>query len=209
MNTVRGWPPVDLLDLNMDIEFMSAESRQQLMVPLSVSNEGVPRQELHFNDVAMKVTGANGVNVSRKQPYNANLIQQARIGRDFQSFDVAPAPRPIRAHRRRRSRHRLHNHPYRHSDYYTPDYVNYFDRDACRPQRGHYSPSRRRHDSTEALKHRPETIFVAAMADLDVKEERDYDRRGTDSYRGGGNKRRRDGRLVTTFSRFQQLTRHR
>ncbi|KAL1608825.1 Nuclear cap-binding protein subunit 1 [Nothophoma quercina] len=30
------------------------------------------------------------------------------------------------------------------------------------------------------------------MADLDVKEERDYDRRGTDSYRGGGNKRRRD-----------------
>jgi hypothetical protein len=47
------------------------------------------------------------------------------------------------------------------------------------------------------------------MADLDVKEERDYDRRGTDSYRGGGNKRRRDGKLVTTFSRLQQLTRHR
>lgn len=37
------------------------------------------------------------------------------------------------------------------------------------------------------------------MADLDVKEERDYDRRGTDSYRGGGNKRRRDGKLLMAF----------
>lgn len=33
-----------------------------------------------------------------------------------------------------------------------------------------------------------------------MKEERDQDRRGTDSYRGGGNKRRRDGTHIPTLS---------
>ena len=48
------------------------------------------------------------------------------------------------------------------------------------------------------------------MADLDAKEEREHDKRGTDSYRGGGNKRRRDGKLITTLVPvLQRLTRHR
>jgi nuclear cap-binding protein subunit 1 len=34
------------------------------------------------------------------------------------------------------------------------------------------------------------------MADTDARDERD-ERRGVDSYRGGGNKRRRDGKFAT------------
>lgn len=208
-NIARG-APIDLLDLDMDFEFMSAERRHQLMAPLPTSNEEAHHQYSNFGNAPMQVTGSNAKNVSdsQDQPYDANHNEQAR--REFQSFDVAPAPRPIKAHRRRRSRHRAYNTPYRHSNYYKSGYATYFDRDAYRPRRSHYSPSRQRDDSPEALKHRSKAIFVAAMADLDVKEERDYDRRGTDSYRGGGNKRRRDGQSIQMFHpMLQQLTKHR
>lgn len=197
VNSARREPPVDLLNLDMDFEFMSAERRQQLMAPISISNEEAPRQYPQFNDVSMEVVAGSEVNVRQDKPYGTNHDEQARIGRDCQSFDVAPAPRPIKAHRRRRSRHRVYNPPCRRSDYHTPGYANYFDRDAVRSQRDYYSPSRGRNASIATLKQKSEPTFIAAMADLDVKEERDYDRRGTDSYRGGGNKRRRDGELIT------------
>lgn len=193
----HGGPPVDLLDLDMDFEFMSAERRQQLMNPLPVQNERSDQSQC--DDVQVHGGPDNAVNHldrAKTQPYHSNHNEQARIGRDFQSFDVAPAPRPIKAHRRRRSPQRIYNTPYRDSDYYAPGYAKYFDRDAVHSRRDHY---RLRNPSPEATKHRSEAIFVAAMADLDVKEERDYDRRGTDSYRGGGNKRRRDGKLFTAF----------
>jgi hypothetical protein len=188
MNSDRGGPPADLLDFDMNFEFMSAERRQQLMNPLPVQ-EVIPRQQSQCNDVQMHRGPDDGV--KRQGPHHANLDEQARISRDFRSFDVAPAPRLIKAHRRRRSPHRIYSTPYRRSDFYTPVYAQYFDRDAACSRRDHY---RHRNPSPEAIKHRSEAIFVAAMADLDVKEERDYDRRGTDSYRGGGNKRRRDGK---------------
>jgi hypothetical protein len=46
-----------------------------------------------------------------------------------------------------------------------------------------------------AAQDRAETTFVSAMADLDIKEEREG-RRDGDRYRGGGNKRRRDGKTL-------------
>lgn len=56
---------------------------------------------------------------------------------------------------------------------------------------------RDREASLDSLRNRAEAVFVSAMADLDVREERD-DRRDGDRYRGGGqNKRRRDGELAT------------
>ncbi|KAJ4335907.1 Nuclear cap-binding protein subunit 1 [Didymella glomerata] len=183
-----GDPQVNLLDLDMDFEFMSAERRQQLMSPFPMQSD-VPCQ-LQCNDAQMHGGPDDGVNdLAKTQPYHASPNGQARLGRDFQSFDVAPAPRLIKAHRRRRSPHRIYNTPYPRSDYYTPDYAQHFDRDAAHPRRDHY---RHRIPSPEAIKHRSEAIFVSAMADLDVREERDYDKRGTDSYRAGGNKRRRD-----------------
>lgn len=201
VNGIRGGLPVDLLDLDMDFELMPAERRQHLMNPLPLKEE-VPRQHSQCNDISMNGDPANEVKHFRQgQPHHANHDEQARIGRDFQSFDVAPAPRPIKAHRRRRSRYRVYNPPYRHSDYYTPGYAQYFDRDAVHSRRDHY---RYRNPSPEALKHKSEVIFFAAMADLDVKEEHDYDRRGTDSYRGGGNKRRRDGKLTTAIESVLQ-----
>jgi hypothetical protein len=193
-------PQVNLLDLDMDFEFMSAERRQQLMSPLPMQSD-VPCQ-LQCNDAQMYGGPDDGLNdLAKTQPYHASPNGQARLGRDFQSFDVAPAPRLTKAHRRRRSPYRIYNAPYRRSDYYTPDYAQHFDRDAAHPRRDHY---RHRIPSPEAIKHRSEAIFVPAMADLDVREERDYDKRGTDSYRGGGNKRRRDGKLLTAVEPLPQ-----
>lgn len=194
VDDVCAGPRVDLLDLDIDFEFMSAERRQQLMAPLPTPHESLLCQFPVLEDGSMQIVEDGVVQVRQE----ANYDEQARNGRDFQSFDVAPAPRPIKAHRRRISRHRVYTSPYQNPDLYTPAHAKNFDRDAHCSRRDHYSPSRRRDASLGTLKHRSEATFVAAMADLDVKEERDYDRRGTDSYRGGGNKRRRDGRLSFT-----------
>jgi nuclear cap-binding protein subunit 1 len=191
---------VDSLDLEASYDLIAAKGRQQVVTKLPVVNGTICSQISSVNDVPMVVDAGDGVNhnqVCQDDAHQTNHDEQARFGREFQSFDVAPASRQIKAHRRRRSRHRQHRFPYRGSNYYTPDYASSFGRDAHRSRRDHYSP-RRRDASPETLKHRPQAAFVAAMADLDVRDERD-DRRGTDSYRGGGNKRRRDGMLTILF----------
>lgn len=187
----------DLLDAEMDFEFMSAECRQRFLAPVLISNkiEPCPLQTSH--DESMEVVEEGEVLVRQDQHRQPNHDGQARIGRDFQSFDVAPAPRLIKAQRHRVSRHRVYNPPYQNFESHSPGYANPIGSDVHRSRRDHYSPSQRRNASLATLKHRSEAKFIAEMADLDVKEEREFDRRGTDSYRGGGNKRRRDGRLTT------------
>lgn len=187
--------PVDLLDIEMEFTFMSTERQQQLMVA-SPDNH----MPCHFSDDDVLTPGGLQVR-GQGQPCVTSRFEQAR-SRDFQSFDVAPAAtRLIKAHRRRQ---RSHGSAYRRFHDHNSAYADYFDRDAVCSQRDRCDSSR---DRDRVLKHRFEAASVAAMADFDARDERDYDRRGTDSYRGGGNKRRRDGELLDSRSMvLQQLT---
>ena len=42
-NSVHGAPPVDLLDLDMNFDFMSAERQQQLMAELPTTSDRAPQ----------------------------------------------------------------------------------------------------------------------------------------------------------------------
>lgn len=176
------------LNLAIDVDIMSVDGRQQLELQPPPSNNANSQQDSSVLDAMTDVDDE----VSRQ---DANHNGLARFGRDSQSFDVAPVPRLIRAHRRRRSRYPVPNSSYRRSDHYTPGYAHYIDRDAVRTQRAQHSSSRR-NASPGTLEPTLAVASVAPMADNDAREERDNDRRGTDSYRGGGNKRRRDGKLA-------------
>lgn len=105
-SSICGGPPVDLPNLDMNVEGMSRERRQQLLKPSPVQSEVL--RQLQGNDVQVRGSPANAVNdLAKAQPCAASHTGQARIGRDFQSFDVAPAPRLIKAHRRRHSPRRI------------------------------------------------------------------------------------------------------
>lgn len=200
MNSVCGAHSVDLLDHDgMDYESMSAERRQQLMAPTPPSSEAKSQQNPQYHDITTNMVVDSEVSHAGKdQPCVANHNGQARIGpgRDLQSFDVAPAPRLIKAHRRPRSRNSRYNSAHRRTDHCYSGFAKYFDRDAVPTKRAHLSTSRGRNTPPETKEHTSAAASVAPMADFDAREERDYDRRGTDSYRGGGNKRRRDGELL-------------
>ena len=142
-NSVRG-ARVDSPDVDMDFEFISAERQEQLTTSPTVLKEDISRRDSGFENIPKHASGSNAVGVagSQDQPHSANHNEQARIGRVCQSFDEAPARRPIKAHLRRRSRHGAYIAPYRHSDHYTPGHATYFDRDAHRPQRSYHSPAR-------------------------------------------------------------------
>jgi len=176
------------LNLEIDFDIMSVDHRQQLEPQSPASSKANPQQDSSLLNAMTDVDDE----VSRQDTNHNGL---ARFGRDSQSFDVAPVPRLIRAHRRRRSRYPVPNSSYRRSDHYTPDYAKYIDCDAVRTQRAQHSSSRR-NASPGTFEPTLAVASVAPMADNDAREERDNDRRGTDSYRGGGNKRRRDGKLA-------------
>lgn len=111
---------------------------------------------------------------------------------DCRKFDSNTVPQTISAHRQRRPRTFPRSRGL--VDRYIPAYSKYYNHDSHHFGSSHCD-SPVREPLPEAFQHRAEVSFVAAMADLDVREERD-DRRGGDSYRGGGNKRRRDGKRV-------------
>ncbi len=106
--------------------------------------------------------------------------------------------RGIRAHRPRRAPHRGHTPFDQRANHHLQRYSNYYDRDNLRVNQ--YRPRRRedREDSPETRKLKAEAHFLAAMADMDVKEERE-DRRDRGGNRGN-NKRRRDGELEPSSS---------
>ena len=181
-----GGPPANLLDLDMDFAFMSAERRQQLMNPSPKRDDPAPYQYSEEDVLEPQVK----MQVDRQdQPHQTNHNEKAR-GRDFQSFYVAAAAsRPTKTHRRRQL---INDSPCCRPEH-VPGYANYFDRDAFYLRRDHHNTARDRNASQGVNKRKFE-----AMADTDARDERgDYERRGTDSYRGGGNKRRRDGELTS------------
>lgn len=158
----------------MDYQFVCPERQALMNVP---DAEGP-----HTDDepIEFKVDANFGASDGRARTSNRNLYN-------------TPS-RPIRAYNSRLNRY--------------PRFRSYRDHD--RPPRGdlvHPEGNHRAHTfedyasnrapSPDALRNRAEAVFVSAMADLDVREERD-DRRDGDRYRGGGyNKRRRDGELAT------------
>lgn len=116
-----------------------------------------------------------------------------------------PPSRPIRKHRNRAFRSRDQIPDYWPRDFYRPREPLYCDRDNLRANRSP-RPRREREKSPATLKQKAQPEFVAAMADIDFKDERDDrredrrdDRRDRGGYRGN-NKRRRDGEFASFFS---------
>lgn len=160
----------------MDYQFVCPE-RQALM---SMPNADVPHMDDEPIEFEVEMRDANLDANKQARTTNRNLYNNPS--------------RLIRAYNSRLNRY--------------PRFHSYQDHD--RPPRGDsvkQEESYRRHafednhrdraPSPDTLRNRAEAVFVSAMADLDVREERE-DRRDGDRYRGGGhNKRRRDGELAT------------
>lgn len=117
-----------------------------------------------------------------------------------------PLSRPIRKHRNRVAKRHGRPSGFPHGDFYRPYSHIYKDYDS--PNNGtratcNSRPSRHWEFSPDTLKQRDQSDIVAAMADIDFKEERDDrredrrdDRRDRGGYRGN-NKRRRDGKSTS------------
>ena len=178
----------------MDLDFVSDKRRKLMSGPESTQN--VVEGTLHIDDVPMEVDTSDIEPTVRQEHSNgANRFDKQAPRKDL-DFDNTVS-RPIRAHRFRRTH--TDGYPrYQQGDYYTPNYSTYHDPDDTRG-RAYRFERQFRDISPEALRLRREATFVSAMADLEVKEERE-DRRDGDRYRGGGgggnNKRRRDGELA-------------
>jgi hypothetical protein len=182
----------DLLELGMEFEFVSPE-RQGLMNGRDRCQNGAVAMsliddeptEVEMRDAQVEPT------VGQEHPKHASSDEQARRS----TLDLSnTAPRPIRAPHSRHNNHYRSFKRYAQGDYYIPK--PYRDPDA---DRGRASDHDRQHrdPSPDTVRDQGKAIYVSAMADVDVKEERD-DRRDGDRYRGGGNnKRRRDGKLAT------------
>ncbi|EAT83394.2 hypothetical protein SNOG_09202 [Parastagonospora nodorum SN15] len=181
----------DLLGLGMDCEFVAPDG-QVLMGGPDMSQHGAAAIPL-VDDEPMEVEmRKEPTSVRPEHPNSASFDEQARRTLDFSDT----APRPIRAPRSIRNNHYRSSNPHRQGDYYKPK--PYRDLDAV-AGRVHDFDRQNRDPSPETARNQGEAIFVSAMADVDVKEERD-DRRDGDRYRGGGqNKRRRDGKLATAW----------
>lgn len=184
----------DLLGLDMDYEFV-APNRQVLINGPDRPQNGAAAISL-IDDEPMEVEMGDSQHekesVRPEHPNSASLAEQARRTLDFSNT----APRPIRAPRFIHNNHYRSSNPHRQGDYYKPK--PYRDLDAV-AGRAHDFDRQNRDPSPETARNQGEAIFVSAMADVDVKEERD-DRRDGDRYRGGGqNKRRRDGKLATVW----------
>lgn len=102
--------------------------------------------------------------------------------------------RPVLQHRTRPALHHDHRFDHRRGSSYPPHTAVYYNLNASHTNLD-YSLLRQREDSPGRVKQKAQAGFVAAMADIDSREERDDrrdDRRDRGGYRGG-NKRRRDG----------------
>lgn len=131
---------------------------------------------------------------TRDANFTARQEHTNRIGNQARNHNFYTPSRPIRAYNSRLNRysrfHRYHDNDHPPREYSGRQEDNYH-------RRAFDSYSSDRGPSPDALRNRAEAVFVSAMADLDVREERE-DRRDGDRYRGGGNnKRRRDGELAT------------
>jgi hypothetical protein len=174
----------NLLGVGTDYEFVSTD-RQALLKP--------PEDIQH----AVFLVGGGPMEVEMRDADHVDVVraganyEQARSTFDFHN----PIPRPIKAHRSRRNRNRS-SYQYPQNDHYSPRYSKYRDLDDARGRDFHFERQTRQPSPGTRFSTAGVTI-VSAMAELDVKEERD-DRRDGDRYRGGGNnKRRRDGKLAT------------
>jgi hypothetical protein len=117
-----------------------------------------------------------------------------------------PLSRPIRKHRNQAAKRYRRTSSYRRDDLYHPHNYTYDDRDDDARATRNSRPSRHREISPVTLTQTARSGFVAAMADIDFKEERDDrredrrdDRRDRGGYRGN-NKRRRDGKFATSLA---------
>lgn len=190
--TGAGKGTTDLLGLGMDFEYVSPE--RQVLMSTSQDVEDNLRPIYLVDDEAMEVEMPEWEQTTRQDSNGAKLRadEQARSNVNFDKT----APRPIRAHHSRRFHHD-YDPPYRQSHPNPPRHTTYYDSGDHR-RRAYCHERRYRTSSPDTLRDRAEAASVSAMADLDVKEEPRDDRRGVDSYRGGGynNKRRRDGKLA-------------
>jgi hypothetical protein len=168
-----------LLELDMDVEFSTPKWEALENAPGQF--EHAARTVVSFADhEPMDVETRDVESTRQEHPNDANRIdEQAR----------STASRSIRADLSR------HNHKQRRARPSTRLY-SYRDPDDSR-RRAYQDDRQHRKASPDAFENRVEATVVLAMADLDVKDEREG-RRDGDRYRGGGyNKRRRDGMLAT------------
>jgi hypothetical protein len=177
----------DLLGLGMDYDFVSPERQALLKAPADSHHGGVVHSLVDDEPMEVETRDADRIDMVRADTNH----EQARSTLDFHN----PVPRPIKAHRSRRNRNQsYHQHPQ--NDHYSRRYSKYRDLDDARGRDFHFA-RQTREPSPETRFNTAGVTIVSAMAELDVKEERD-DRRDGDRYRGGGNnKRRRDGKLAT------------
>jgi hypothetical protein len=186
----------------MDFEYVSPERQALMSTPQDVKDNLRPIYLV--DDEAMKVEMREWEATVCQDSNGAKLRtdEQARSNVDFDRT----ASRPFRAHHSRRFHHD-YDPPYRQSHSYPPRHPTYYDSGDHR-RRAYCHERRYRTSSPDTLHNRAEATFVPAMADLDVKEEPRDDRRGVDSYRGGGynNKRRRDGKLAMKRADFLRDT---
>lgn len=167
----------------MDFEFVSPE-RRALMFQIHEPTHD-PLTDINawlLEDGETREDGACQAGTNR---VGAQALMEAAPDVDI-DLNISK-PRHIREHRSRRA----------HRQSYAVQSPRYHDWDKDCSRANAYERQLRA-PSPDSLKHRAQAIVVAAMADLDVREERD-DRRGGDNYRGGG-KRRRDGKLAAKGS---------
>jgi hypothetical protein len=167
-----------LPELRMDVEFSSLKGEALKNAPGQFEDAACTVS--YADHEPMDVETRDVESTRQERPNDANRInEQAR----------STASRSIRADYSR------HNHKQRRARP-SPRHYSYRDPDDSRRRAYQYD---RQHQevSPDTLEDRAEATVVSAMADLDVKDEREG-RRDGDRYRGGGyNKRRRDGRLAT------------
>jgi hypothetical protein len=190
-----------MLDIGADLEFVSPE-RRALMVAgdsiLDLQHAAAAVSLVDDEPLEVEMRDVPTVRATRQAEERAN-VEQAPSTLDFYNA----IPRPIRAHRSR------HNH-YQSANRYPSNGHSLFHHPHCDLDdargRAFHDQRQYREPSPDTLRNHAEATYVSAMADVDVKEERD-DRRDGDRYRGGGNnKRRRDGKLATRMLQRGRIT---
>jgi hypothetical protein len=183
----------DLLGLGMDLDFVSPERRNLMAAPENTQYSNGAMSLVDDVPMEMEVDAREREPTARQERPNSASRMEADVqapGRHLE-FD-SRVPRHIRAPYSRRN-HNGGNRSHQQGDFYAPTYTVYHDPEDARG-RAYRHDRQFREASPETLRSRAEASIVAGMADMDVKQERD-DRRDGDRYRGGGNKRRRDGKL--------------
>ncbi|CBY01073.1 hypothetical protein IAQ61_011964 [Plenodomus lingam] len=184
---------VDTDRMLIDIGFVPAERKATLDDPIVADFQSTANPSC--KDVPMANTNDDVPGPATRQA-NTNHTP-VHPDRDCNAAHISTSQPPTKPdHRRNRSRY----HPNPKTDRWRPGFPTsrskpYLDLDDVhtdpRRRRCLLSPLRRSNGSPETVKHEAGAQLVAAMADVDIKEERE-DRRDRGGYRGGNNKRRRD-----------------